>query len=122
MKMGTSLIAASSVMVVALCGCVSRPMTFAPSSVPVNQNNYTVLNSEVSGSDVQVSIAFFSFGMPGSGQRNALNDALNQVPGANALVGMAVEHETFEIVPCLLPVFGVYKTRVTGTPVKVFDR
>ena len=103
-------------------GCVSRPTSFVASSIPVSQNSYSVLSSEVSGTDTQVSIAFFSFGMPGSGQRHALEDALDQVPGSNALVGMAVEHEVFEIVPCLLPVFGVYKTRVTGTPVKVFDR
>ena len=105
-----------------MAGCVSRPTTFVASSIPVDQNNYTVLGKAVSGSDCQISIAFMSFGAPGSNQRNALDDALNQIPGANALVGMAVEHEVFEVIPCLLPVFGIYKTRVTGVPVKTFDK
>ena len=105
-----------------MAGCVSRPTTFVASSIPVDQNNYTVLGKAVSGSGCQISVAFVSFGAPGSNQRNALEDALNQIPGANALVGMAVEHEVFEVIPCLLPVFGIYKTRVTGIPVKTFDK
>ena len=105
-----------------MAGCVSRPTSFVSSSIPIDQNCYTVLGKAVSGSDCQISIAFVSFGAPGSNQRNALDDALNQIPGANALVGMAVQHEVFEVIPCLLPVFGIYKTRVTGIPVKTFDK
>jgi hypothetical protein len=46
-----------------------------------------------------------------------LSDALEQVPGADALVAMSVDTEFFMLVPFALPSF--YTTRVSGTPVKV---
>ena len=101
----------------ALSGCFSSPVTFVTSSVPVEQDKYTVLADEVNGSHTQVQWLFFTFGLGGSGQRHALRDALRQVPGADALVGMAVDSETFMLVPFVLPTFD--KTRVTGTPVKL---
>lgn len=99
-------------------GCVSRPVAYVASSVPVEQGKYSVLGPEVTGSYRQISILFFSFGLPGSSQARAVNDALEQVPGADALVGMAVDTEVFEILPFLCPIIGCYSTKVTGTPVK----
>ena len=99
-------------------GCVSRPVTYVASSVPVEQGKYSVLGPEVTGSYSQMSLLFFSFGLPGSSQNRAVNDALEQVPGADALVGMAVDTEVFEILPFLCPIIGFYSTKVTGTPVK----
>lgn len=101
----------------ALSGCFSSPVTFVTSSVPIAQDKYTVLADEVNGTHTQVHWLFFTFGLGGSGQRHALRDALRQVPGADALVGMAVDSESFILVPVVLPMFD--KTRVTGTPVKI---
>lgn len=103
--------------VAALAGCMSSPVTFCTSSVPVEQGKYSVLGPEVAGTCTQVNWLFFSFGLGGSGQRHALRDALGRVPGADALVGMAVDEEYFMLVPFALPSF--FTTRVTGTPVKM---
>ena len=100
------------------CGCVSRPVSYVASSIPVEQGRYSVLGPEVTGSYSQMSLLFFSFGLPGSSQARAVNDALEQVPGSNALVGMAIDTEVFEILPFLCPIIGFYSTKVTGTPVK----
>ena len=99
-------------------GCVSRPVTYVASSIPLEQGRYSVLGPVVTGSYRQMSILFFSFGLPGSTQNRAVTDALEQVPGADALVGMAVDTEVFEILPFLCPIIGCYSTKVTGTPVK----
>ena len=104
------------------CGCVSRPVTFVAASKPVEHGQYTVLSSEVTGTCNQMSFLFLSFGLPGSSQRRALQDAIDQVPGADALISMAVDTEVFEIMPFLCPVIGFYTTRVTGTPVQTFTK
>lgn len=100
-------------------GCMSSPLAFVPSSIPVEQGKYSVIASEVTGSATQVNWLFFTFGSGGSGQRHALADALRQVPEADALVAMSVDTEFFMLVPFALPSF--FKTRVTGTPVKLDD-
>ena len=110
--------AAFALVVCMAFGCVSRPVTYVASSKPVGQGKYSVLGPEVTGSYRQMSILFFSFGLPGSSQARAVTDALEQVPGADALVGMAVDTEVFEILPFLCPIIGCYSTKVTGTPVK----
>ena len=115
-----SVVAVASLAVAS--GCVSRPVTFVEASKPVEHGKYAVLSSEVTGTCNQMSILFLSFGLPGSSQRRALQDALDQVPGADALVSMAVDTEVFEILPFLCPVIGFYTTRVTGTPVQTFTK
>lgn len=100
-----------------LAGCMSSPLTYSASSIPVEQGKYSVLAEDVTGTNTQVSWLFFTFGLGGSGQRHALADALEQVPGADALVAMSVDTEFFMLVPFALPSF--YTTRVSGTPVKV---
>ena len=100
-----------------LSGCMSNPLTFCTSSIPVEQGKYSVLAEDVTGTNTQVNWLFFTFGLGGSGQRHALADALEQVPGADALVAMSVDTEFFMLVPFVLPSF--YTTRVSGTPVKV---
>lgn len=114
------LIRALALVLVVCCasGCVSRPIAYVASSIPVEQGKYSVLGPEVTGSYSQMSILFFSFGLPGSSQNRAVSDALEQVPGADALIGMAVDTEVFEILPFLCPIIGFYSTKVTGTPVK----
>lgn len=99
-------------------GCISDPTTFCSSSIPIEQGKYSVLAEEVTGTHTEVNWLFFTFGLGGSGQRHALKSALAQVPGTDALVAMAVDTETFFLVPFALPTF--YTTRVSGTPVKIY--
>lgn len=99
-----------------LSGCMSSPASFNASSRPYEQDKYTVLGDEVTGTNTQVNWLFFTFGAGGSGQRHALRDALEQVPGADGLIAMAIDTENFVLFPFVLPSF--YTTRVTGTPVK----
>lgn len=107
---------AGAALAVAFTGCMSSPASFNASSKPYEQGKYTVLGDEVSGTNTQVNWLFFTFGAGGSGQRHALNDALEQVPGADGLIAMAIDTENFMLFPFVLPSF--YTTRVTGTPVK----
>lgn len=103
-------------------GCLTQPNSFVTSSVPMEQGKYTVLGEEVRGSSTQVMWLFFTFGARGSVQRHALDDALAQIDGADGLTAMAVDSETFSLLPTLLvpfPVFPTfYKVTVTGTPVR----
>ena len=107
----------AATLAVAVSGCLSSAVTFAPSSVPMGQGKYTELAQEVTGTSLQVSWLFCTFGAGGSGQRHALDDALSRTDGADGLVSMAVDEEKFIFVPVAFPVF--IKTRVTGTPVKL---
>lgn len=117
LKMKDTLRRATVVTMLALtAGCMSSPLTFVPSSIPVQQGRYSVLAEDVTGTNTQVNWLFFTFGLGGSGQRHALNDALQQVQGADALVAMSVDTECFMLIPFVLPSF--YTTRVSGTPVK----
>ena len=97
-------------------GCMSSPASFNASSKPYEQGKYTILGEEVSGTNTQINWLFFTFGAGGSGQRHALADALEQVPGADGLISMAIDTENFVLFQFVLPSF--YTTRVTGTPVK----
>lgn len=104
-------------MLLAVTGCMSSAVTFCASSIPVEQDKYSVLAEEITGTCTQTSWLFFTFGLGGSGQRHAYRDALSQVPSADGLVSMAVDEEFFMLVPFALPSF--YTTRVTGTPIKL---
>ena len=109
--------------VLLVSGCLSSASSFVTSSIPVAQDRYTVLASEVSDTCTQVQWLFFTFGPAGSPQRHALEGAINQVIGADAIVAMAVDVEQFAFFSptlspfAILPVFTT--TRVTGTPVKL---
>lgn len=98
-------------------GCISDPTAFCTSSIPIEQGKYSILAEEVTGTHTEVNWLFFTFGLGGSGQRHALASARDQIPGTDALVSMAIDTESFILIPFILPSF--YTTRVTGTPVKV---
>ena len=114
--MNSLKIACGALVAAFIAGCMSSPASFNASSKPYEQGKYTVLGEEVSGTNTQINWLFFTFGAGGSGQRHALADALEQVPGADGLISMAIDTENFFLVPFALPSF--YTTRVTGTPVK----
>ena len=96
-------------------GCLSTPVTMVASTDPVEQGGYTVLGSEASGTDTQVGFLWFTFGAHGSCIRRAITDALEQAPGSDALVRVAIEDEYFNF----FFIFDFYKVRVTGTPIKI---
>ena len=110
-------VVAAGAVAASLCGCMSDAVSFTTSSVPCEQGKYTVLADEVTGTCTEVNWLFFTFGAGGSGQRHALDDALSQIPGSEGLVGMAVDQESFMLVPFVLPSF--FTVRVTGTPVRL---
>lgn len=107
----------------ALAGCLTCPQNFVASSIPVEQGKYAVLGDTVRGSSTQISWLFFTFGKDGSVQRHALEDAVSQVSGCDGLTSMAIDSETFCILPISLitiPVFPTFYTvTVTGTPIKL---
>lgn len=105
---------------VATAGCLSKTAAMLTSTDPVEQGRYTVLGSEVSGTDTQVMILFMTFGASGSGARRATEDALSQAPSSDALVRVAVDTEEFYFpFNFVIAPIGIVKTRVTGTPIKI---
>ena len=98
---------------VAMCGCMTSPVTFKAESAPVPPQGYTVMGSDVTGTSEQVWV--FGFGGALSAQQHkAYKTALGSANGADALVGMSVERSTFTA----FPIFMMETIRVTGTPVK----
>lgn len=105
---------------VSMAGCLSKPTTMLTSTDPVAQGKYTVLGTEVSGTDTQVMLLGMTFGASGSGQRRATESALEQAPDADALVRVAVECEEFYFpFNFIIAPIGIVKTRVSGTPIKI---
>lgn len=101
-------------------GCLSRPVQVVASSDPIEQGRYSVLGAEVSGTDTQVMFFWMTFGASGSGLRRAIDDALDDAPGADALVRMTVDCEEFYFpFNFIVAPIGIVKTRVSGTPVKM---
>ncbi len=98
---------------VAACGCTTSPVAFKSQSAPVPPQGYTVMGSDVTGSCEQIWV----FGLGGSlsaQQHKAYKTALGNANGADALVGMSIEHSTFNA----FPFFMMSTVHVTGTPVK----
>ena len=99
--------------VAALCGCATSPIAFKESSAPVPPQGYTVTGSDVSARSSQIWV----FGLGGSlshQQHEAFKTALGKANGADALVGMSIEHHGFTFPPF----FMMSSVSVTGTPVK----
>ena len=97
----------------AVCGCMTGPVAFKASSAPVPPQGYTVVGSDVTGSSNQIWV----FGLGGSmgiQQHKAYKTAIGNANGADALVGMSIEHSSFNA----FPFFMMSTIRVTGTPVK----
>ena len=60
---------------IALTGCMSSPLTYSASSIPIEQGRYSVLAEDVTGTNTQVNWLFFTFGLGGSGQRHEIGRA-----------------------------------------------
>lgn len=115
----------------ALCGatgCIvteARPMpgTIIPYNTPVEQGKYTVLNGGrvVTGS-VTIDYLKANEQLRESAMKKAVDQALAQCPGADALIGITTDSQTYSktlwtpLIPW--PLEFTYTTFVTGTPVK----
>jgi len=105
---------------IACVGCLSKPVCMLTATDPVEQGKYTVLGSEVSGTDTQVMICGMTFGVSGSSTRRATEKALEQAPGSDGLVRVTVECEEFYFpFNFIIAPLGVVTARVTGTPIKI---
>ena len=96
-----------------VCGCSTSPVEFKSQSAPIPPQGYTVMGSDVTGSCEQIWV----FGLGGAlsaQQHKAYKTALGNANGADALVGMSIEHSTFTA----FPFFMMSTIHVTGTPVK----
>ena len=93
--------------------------TLQDSTKPLEQGGYSVLGDRVSGTDVMWLFPFgFTDGRPGSPALRALDKAMEQSRGADALVEVSENVETYVYPIPLFPIMQV-TTRVTGTPVKL---
>lgn len=97
----------------AVCGCMTSPIAFKAESAPVPPQGFSVMGSDVTGTSEQIWV--FGFGGSLSAQQHkAYKTALGNANGADALVGMSIEHSSFNA----MPFFMMSTIRVTGTPVK----
>lgn len=110
-------------------GCVSTQRTMMPGAIvssnkPVEQGKYTVLNN---GNTVTGQYSFDLLkgnnDVSGSAMKKAVDQALAQCPGADALVGITIDNMTTQkiLVPFMIPTEFSFTTFVTGTPVKTQD-
>ena len=113
MKLKNIGLALGAAALLATTGCMNIPVSFSDKSVPIEQGKYTVVGDEVLGEDHQIGLLGFPVGMPGSGQRRALKNAMSQAPGADGLVSVAVDFQQFNVY-----LFQIWTTKVSGTPVK----
>ena len=107
-----AILAACAAGIAVITGCTTVPAGYVTSNVPVAPGGYTEMGT-VTGTDSQAIIFGVGASLIGSSQDRAVKDALKKAPGADAIVGMAIDFEqkNFGVVHILT-------TRVTGTAVK----
>ena len=100
-----------------LTGC-SSAISVVPSTAPLPQDKgYTVIiDQEVSGSSVALSILFFGVGSD-TPTYHALQSALKSSE-ADALIDVAVTYRVFNF----LYLFGIYETEVSGKAIKFYNK
>lgn len=120
---------ASMVSIACSTGCMTTQRTMMPGSIvasskPVEQGKYTVLN----GGKTVTGLYKFDLlrndnDVSGSAMKKAVDQALSQCPGADALVGITVDNMTTQkmLIPLGIPTEWSFTTFVTGTPVKTQD-
>ena len=109
----SSVLAAATL---ALTSCVCAPGVVMDKTKPIEQTGYTVVGDEVSATEFMAVV----FGVPlsdlrGSMGRRLYKNALNQAPGADALIEYTTDTKGFMFpgVPIQLTWY-----TLTGTPVK----
>ena len=123
-----AIVAAALLALVGSTGCMSTNRTMIPGGIyasnkPVEQGKYTVLNggNTVTGS-YTTNMMKSDKNIAGSAMKKAVDTALAQCDGADALVGITtdtvVENKLLWILYVPVPWEMNYITFVTGTPVK----
>lgn len=113
------MILLTAVCAVLSSGCLMQNMgTLQDTTRPIEQGKYSVIGDRVSGSDIMWIGPFgINDGRPGSPAMRALDRAMDKAEGADALVEVSENVETYVYPIPFFPIFQVI-TRVTGTPVK----
>lgn len=96
-----------------MTGCISSPVCFKTSSAPVPPHGYTIVGSEVTGTNEQIWV----FGFGGSmelQQARAYRDAMAKSQQADALIAMSIENHVFSF----FTFFTRREISITGTPAK----
>ena len=77
-----------------LAGCTHYPGGLAPSTIPLAPGGYTVVKENVRGSDCLVELLMILPVSGGNRTHKAIADALEDAPGATALVGVTSDAYT----------------------------
>lgn len=121
---------AAAVSIGVATGCTTTQRTMMPGSIvasnkPVEQGKYTVLNG---GKPVTGKYTFdllrSNNDVSGSAMKKAIDQALSQCPGADAMVGITIDNMTTQktlIFLAPIPLELSFTTFVTGIPVKTQD-
>ena len=126
-----SIAAMAVIALLTASGCttsMSMPGAMMQSNIPLKQGGYTILNDgkPVTGSAKSVT-KINGFGMmrddseQSSRWRSAIDQALAQCPGADALINITTD---VKMKTTMYPYIGgkiEYETFVTGTPVKIIE-
>ncbi len=106
--------AAVLVAATAMTGCRTYPGVIQDKTKPIEQGRYTVVGDEVSATEKMVSILGFPLSdLRGSAGRRMYKKALQQAPGADALVEYTVDMKSLELYWLTINWY-----TLTGTPVK----
>ena len=129
-KTALALCAVSLLAVLAATGCtstMSMPGGMMQSNIPLTQGGYTILNDgqPVTGS-AKTSAWATPFGMrddsdKSSRWRTAIDQALAQCPGADALINITTDVK-MKTTTYLYFMKMEYETIITGTPVKISNK
>lgn len=116
-NMKTRMLLLMAACAVLTSGCLMQNMgTLQEATKPIEQGKYTVIGDRVSGADIMWVGPFgITDGRPGSPAMRALDRAMDKAEGADALIEVSENVETYAYYP--FPIFQII-TRVTGTPVK----
>lgn len=124
-------IAFAATALVCTSGCTTTqkqmmPGTLVPSTKPIEQGKYTVLNGgkTVTGKYTMDYLHSSNTDFSKSAMKQAVDMALSQAPGADALVDVKTDSMTevkMLIFPIQFPLRAEFTTFVTGVPVKTND-
>ena len=114
MKMKVLAGAAIAAAMVAMSGCSSYPGMIQDKSKPIAQNGYTVVGDEVSATECQVFLLGIAMSdLRGSAGRRMYKKALDQAPGADALIEYTTDTKMINAA-----LISVQWYTLTGVPVK----
>ena len=106
--------AAILVAATAMTGCRTYPGIIQDKTKPIEQGRYTVVLDEVSATEKMVTLFGFSLSdLRGSAGRRMYKKALDQAPGADALIEYTVDTKTLDLVW-----LNIQWYTLTGTAVK----